>query len=139
MASIGTMLAPADVDNTCFPARASRCSGPGRVRGGGLHRGAEAGREGAPPVVGAVAGGVVNLLFMDHFQEVARGHFVVKRLEKTYGAEAVRATYERLEILSPRPGRVPCGPPRRAGWSGRSACAGSTPTGREGNSGCSAA
>ena len=54
--------------------------------------------KGAPPVVGAVAGGVVNLLFMDHFQEVARGHFVVKRLENTYGAEAVRETYERLVI-----------------------------------------
>jgi hypothetical protein len=52
----------------------------------------------ALPVVGAVAGGAVNLLFMDHFQEVARGHFVVKRLEKTYGAEAVQAAYEGLVV-----------------------------------------
>ena len=36
----------------------------------------------AVPVVGAFAGGAVNLLFMHHFQEMARGHFVVKRLEK---------------------------------------------------------
>jgi hypothetical protein len=50
----------------------------------------------AVPVIGAVAGGTINLLFMHHFQEMARGHFVVKRLEKKYGAEAVRAAYERL-------------------------------------------
>ena len=52
----------------------------------------------AVPVVGAFAGGAVNLLFMHHFQEMARGHFVVKRLEKTYGAEQVRAEYERLVV-----------------------------------------
>ena len=52
----------------------------------------------AVPVIGAVAGGAVNLLFMHHFQEMARGHFVVKRLEKQYGVEAVRAAYERLVI-----------------------------------------
>jgi hypothetical protein len=50
----------------------------------------------AVPVVGALAGGAVNLLFMRHFQETARGHFVVKRLEKTYGVDAVRAAYEEL-------------------------------------------
>ena len=50
----------------------------------------------AVPVVGAVAGGAVNLLFMNHFQEMARGHFVVKRLEQKYGIDAVRAAYERL-------------------------------------------
>lgn len=52
----------------------------------------------AVPVIGAVAGGTINLLFMHHFQEMARGHFVVKRLEKKYGREAVRAAYERLRI-----------------------------------------
>jgi len=35
---------------------------------------------------------------MHHFQEMARGHFVVKRLEKQYGREAVRTAYERLAI-----------------------------------------
>jgi hypothetical protein len=52
----------------------------------------------AVPVIGAVAGGTINLLFMHHFQEMARGHFVVKRLEKQYGREAVRTAYERLAI-----------------------------------------
>jgi hypothetical protein len=46
-------------------------------------------------VIGAVAGGAINLLFMPHFQEMARGHFAVERLEKRYGPEAVRAAYER--------------------------------------------
>ncbi|NLE10229.1 MAG: EcsC family protein [Actinobacteria bacterium] len=48
------------------------------------------------PVVGAVSGGTINYLFMDHFQDIARGHFVVKRLERKYGTAAVREAYHRL-------------------------------------------
>ena len=33
----------------------------------------------AVPVVGAVGGGAINLVFMNHFQEVAHGHFSVRR------------------------------------------------------------
>jgi hypothetical protein len=47
----------------------------------------------AVPVVGAAAGAVVNVLFMDHFQNMARGHFIVKRLEKKYGLGAVESAY----------------------------------------------
>lgn len=47
------------------------------------------------PVIGAVGGALVNTLFIDHFQGVARGHFIVRRLEREHGAEAVRAEYER--------------------------------------------
>ena len=50
----------------------------------------------AIPIVGAAAGGIINYLFMDHFQEMARGHFIVKRLEKKYGAEPVESTYNEL-------------------------------------------
>jgi Zn-dependent protease len=46
----------------------------------------------------AEGGGAVNVLFTRCFQEVATGHFVVKRLEQNYGPEAVRAVYERLAI-----------------------------------------
>jgi len=49
----------------------------------------------AVPVVGAVGGGAINLVFINHFQEVAHGHFTVRRLERTYGPEVVRAEYER--------------------------------------------
>lgn len=50
----------------------------------------------AIPVIGAVSGGTVNYLFMQHFQEMARGHFVVKRLEQKYGREAVEQAYREL-------------------------------------------
>jgi EcsC protein family len=48
------------------------------------------------PVVGALGGAAVNYAFVDHFQDVARGHFAIRRLERTYGKEAVRAQYERI-------------------------------------------
>lgn len=47
----------------------------------------------AVPVVGAVSGGFINLVFMDHFQDMARGHFTVRRLERRYGPETVRRLY----------------------------------------------
>lgn len=50
----------------------------------------------AVPVVGAVGGAAVNAAFAHHFQAMARGHFTVRRLERQYGAEAVRFEYERL-------------------------------------------
>jgi len=52
----------------------------------------------AVPVVGAVGGAIVNLIFIDHFQDMARGHFTVRRLERTYGPEIIRAEYERLHV-----------------------------------------
>ena len=48
------------------------------------------------PLLGAGGGAAVNLIFMSHFQEMARGHFVVRRLERKYGADLVKAEYERL-------------------------------------------
>jgi hypothetical protein len=50
----------------------------------------------AVPVVGALGGGAVNYAFIEHFQDVARGHFTVRRLERAYGQDLVRAEYERL-------------------------------------------
>ena len=45
------------------------------------------------PVVGAVSGAAVNVIFTDHFQRVARGHFTVRRLEREHGAELIRLHY----------------------------------------------
>jgi hypothetical protein len=45
----------------------------------------------AAPVVGAAGGALVNTAFLAHFRTLARGHFTVRRLERRYGAEAVRA------------------------------------------------
>jgi hypothetical protein len=50
----------------------------------------------AVPIVGAAGGLVINVLFIDHFQEMARGHFIVRRLERTYDPQLVRAEYERV-------------------------------------------
>jgi hypothetical protein len=51
----------------------------------------------AVAVVGALGGAALNLAFIEHFQDVARGHFTVRRLERVYGAEPVRAEYNRLK------------------------------------------
>jgi hypothetical protein len=48
------------------------------------------------PIAGAVGGALLNLVFLQHFQDVARGHFIVRRLERKYGSEVIRAEYERL-------------------------------------------
>lgn len=48
----------------------------------------------AVPILGAFGGAAVNTAFMNHFQGTARAHFTVRRLERTYGAAAVRAAYE---------------------------------------------
>jgi hypothetical protein len=50
----------------------------------------------AVPIVGAIGGGLINALFMDHFQNTAEAHFSVRKLERTYGADVVRREYERL-------------------------------------------
>jgi hypothetical protein len=48
------------------------------------------------PLIGAAGGGGVNYAFIDHFQTIARGHFAVRRLERVYGAELVRAEYDKI-------------------------------------------
>ena len=48
------------------------------------------------PVLGAAGGAIINTIFIGHYQDMARGHFIVRRLEKTYGAEPVRLAYEKL-------------------------------------------
>jgi hypothetical protein len=48
----------------------------------------------ALPVVGALGGAAVNYAFTEHFQDVARGHFTVRRLERVYGKGRVRMEYD---------------------------------------------
>ncbi len=50
------------------------------------------------PVIGALAGGAINVVFTDRFQQAARGHFAVRRLERKYGGAVVRAEYERVKV-----------------------------------------
>jgi hypothetical protein len=51
----------------------------------------------ALPVVGAAGGASINLLFIDHFQNVAQAHFTIRKLERKYGQDAVRVEYERIK------------------------------------------
>lgn len=48
----------------------------------------------AVPVLGAVGGAVINTVFIDHFQDMARGHFIVRRLERRHGVDEVRRVYD---------------------------------------------
>ncbi|MFC0243002.1 EcsC family protein [Rhodopseudomonas telluris] len=50
----------------------------------------------ALPVAGAIGGAAVNYAFIDHFQDIARGHFTVRRLERIYGKHEIRAEYDRI-------------------------------------------
>jgi hypothetical protein len=50
----------------------------------------------ALPVVGALGGAAVNYAFIEHFQDVARGHFTVRRLERLYGKDNIRIEYDRI-------------------------------------------
>ncbi len=48
------------------------------------------------PVAGALSAATLNLIFMQHYQDVARGHFVVRRLEREYGVQLIREAYAQL-------------------------------------------
>jgi hypothetical protein len=48
------------------------------------------------PIAGALSGAVLNLIFMNHYQDVARGHFIVRRLERKHGVDTIRETYQQL-------------------------------------------
>lgn len=113
--------AAADVEGGYFALRAALASGLAQAASLALNRGAAHGGSAAAvrflapivtrfgavvsqklaaqavAVVGAVGGAAVNLAFAEHFQELARGHFTVRRLERAYGATAVRAEYDRLK------------------------------------------
>jgi hypothetical protein len=68
----------------------------------------------AVPVLGALGGAALNLVFTQHFQDMARGHFTVRRLERAHGSEAVREAYR---ALGPAPAGSP--PRRQASRAGR--------------------
>lgn len=51
----------------------------------------------AIPVIGAVGGALINSYFIDHYQDLARAHFTVRRLEREHGAELIREAYHHLK------------------------------------------
>ena len=52
------------------------------------------------PVVSAASAAAVNVIFTRHFQEIARGHFTVRRLEAKYGQEEVANRYRAFAGVS---------------------------------------
>lgn len=50
----------------------------------------------AVPAVGAASGALINVAFIEHFRQKARGHFIVRRLERRYGQSIVQAEYSGL-------------------------------------------
>jgi hypothetical protein len=59
------------------------------------------------PVIGAIGGATVNVIFTDHFQRVARGHFTMRRLERIYGAQTIRSAYDLRNRLAVTRTRAP--------------------------------
>jgi len=54
----------------------------------------------AIPIVGALGGGSINFIFVNHFQKMASAHFILRRLERKYGEELVMSIYNNLKIKS---------------------------------------
>lgn len=50
----------------------------------------------AVPIVGAIGGGGLNYVFVDHFQKMATAHFTIRRLERKYGEAEVKSVYETI-------------------------------------------
>jgi hypothetical protein len=50
----------------------------------------------AVPVIGAAGGALINTVFINHFQNMARGHFIIRSLERKYGEEYVKIGYEKM-------------------------------------------
>ena len=53
----------------------------------------------AVPAIGAAGGAIINTIFMDHFQDMARGHFIVRKLERKHGKALVERMYRELPAL----------------------------------------
>lgn len=50
------------------------------------------------PVVGAIGGGTINLVFIHHFQKMADAHFTIRQLERKYGEELIREKYNEIRV-----------------------------------------
>ena len=58
---------------------------------------------GAVPIIGAAFGATINVIFMDHVRRIAKGHFTLRRLERTYGRSSIRQHYSSLALQLAKP------------------------------------
>lgn len=49
------------------------------------------------PAIGAVVGATLNTMFTDYYQDIAKAHFSILRLEKKYGQKEVQLEYDKLK------------------------------------------
>lgn len=52
----------------------------------------------AIPLLGAAGGAIINTLFINHFQDAARGHFIIRKLERRYGKNVVKEIYTAVNV-----------------------------------------
>jgi hypothetical protein len=50
----------------------------------------------AMPIIGAAGGALINTMFIDHFQDMAKGHFIIRKLERKYDADFIKQSYVEL-------------------------------------------
>jgi len=50
----------------------------------------------AVPGIGGAGGGAINLMYTSHYQNMAFGHFTVRRLEREYNPEIVKSEYRKI-------------------------------------------
>lgn len=48
------------------------------------------------PILGSIMGAAINSAFIDHFQNIARGHFIVRKLERLYNKDLVENEYGKI-------------------------------------------
>jgi len=48
------------------------------------------------PIIGAAGGAIINTLFISHFQDMAKGHFTIRKLERKHGIEMIKKLYENI-------------------------------------------
>lgn len=54
----------------------------------------------AVPLIGAAGGALINSIFMDHFQNMARGHFIIRGMERKYDGKAVTEGFKQTPQAS---------------------------------------
>ncbi len=50
----------------------------------------------AVPIIGAAGGAILNWLFISHYQQMAKGHFTIRRLERLYPPLLIESRYREL-------------------------------------------
>jgi len=51
----------------------------------------------AVPIIGAISGAALNTIFINHFQDMATGHFIVRKLERIHGKEVIEELYKQID------------------------------------------